>query len=122
MNNSAQYSLGDSDNRPWGRWEVIAIGEGFVLKLIQVKPGGILSLQSHEHRCEHWTILEGEGVVSLDGSECSLGPNYSIFIPAKSKHRIRNESDEVVKFIELQTGDNLDENDIIRYQDEYGRA
>lgn len=120
MSNS--YTVGESDDRPWGRWSVLAIGKNYAIKQIDVLPGKILSLQSHNHRSEHWTILIGHARVTLDDKEIDLEHNGAIFIPVGCKHRIANIGEDTMSFIEIQTGKNLDENDIIRYQDEYGRA
>ncbi len=119
MNN---YKKGISDNRPWGTWETIEVGSGFCVKKIVVNPGKILSLQSHEHRDEHWIIVQGEAVVTLGDKEIAKKANESIFIPKQIKHRIANKTNSDVVFIEVQTGAVLDEADIIRYEDMYGRA
>ena len=119
---SVEYSVGESDTRPWGSWEVLAIGEGFIIKRIEVVVGGQLSLQSHQHRNEHWTILNGSADVTLDDETISVGSNDSVFIPKKSKHRITNCGKTKLIFIEIQTGRNLDEGDIERFEDAYGRT
>ena len=98
------------------------MGAGYAVKKIDVLPGKILSLQSHKHRSEHWTILEGKACATLDDAQINLEKDGSIFIPARSKHRIANIGDDPMSFIEIQTGDTLDEEDIVRYEDEYGRA
>ena len=116
------YSVGESDTRPWGRWEVLAVGNGFIVKKIDVLPGARLSLQSHEHRSEHWTILHGNAEVTLGESAIPVAKDETIFIPAKTKHRIHNKGADKLTFIEIQTGEVLDENDIQRFDDEYGRA
>ena len=103
------YKKGDHDSRPWGTWEVLDSGDNFCVKKIKVIPGGKLSLQSHRFRAEHWIIVEGEAVVTLGEDKLNKKADESVYIPAETKHRI-------------QTGDNLDENDIIRYEDVYGRA
>lgn len=119
---SIQYAVGDNDRRPWGRWEVLAAGNTFVIKKIDVEPGEKLSLQSHQHRSEHWTILSGEAAVTLDDDTLSLTVDQSVFIPARAKHRIQNTGEDLLTFIEIQTGAHLDENDIERFDDQYGRA
>lgn len=118
----SEYTVGSYDTRPWGRWEVLAAGEAFVIKRIDVEPGKILSLQSHVHRNEHWTILKGQAEVTLDDDLISLKADESVFIQKGQKHRIRNNGSELMSFIEIQTGEILDEADIKRYSDEYGRA
>lgn len=122
MTKSVRYNTGDRDMRPWGRWEVLATGNGFIVKKIDVDPGHILSLQSHDHRSEHWTILCGQAQVTLGEVLIDLVKDGSVFIPCGTKHRIRNSGDRPMSFLEIQTGDILDENDITRYNDEYGRA
>ncbi|MFI3242027.1 MAG: phosphomannose isomerase type II C-terminal cupin domain [Alphaproteobacteria bacterium] len=119
MNN---YQKGISDTRPWGVWETIEVGNNFCVKKITVTPDKILSLQSHEHRDEHWIIVEGEAVVTLGDAEFVKKANESIFIPKQVKHRIANKTSKDMVFIEVQTGAVLDENDIVRYEDMYGRV
>lgn len=115
------YKKGDHDTRPWGTWEVLDAGSTFCVKRITVTPGNILSLQSHNHRAEHWTIVEGEAVVTLDDKKIVCKADGAVYIPVKAKHRIQNDSGRDMIFIEIQTGETLDENDIIRYEDSYGR-
>ncbi|MCY4039982.1 MAG: phosphomannose isomerase type II C-terminal cupin domain [Gammaproteobacteria bacterium] len=116
------YSVGDSDTRPWGAWQVLAIGDGFVIKKIDVMPGARLSLQSHAHRSEHWTILHGSAEVTVGARTVRLGRDETVFIPAQTKHRIHNVGKTGLSFIEIQTGSILDESDIERFDDEYGRT
>ncbi len=116
------YSVGERGQRPWGSWEVIALGEGFVVKRIDVRPGERLSLQSHEHRSEHWMIIKGSAAVTLGDDMIALGQGGSILIPAKTRHRIHNTGQIDLLFLEVQTGAVLDENDIQRFDDEYGRV
>lgn len=120
MNNN--YKRGDKDTRPWGTWEVLDSGEGFCVKRIKVTPGGILSLQSHNFRSEHWIIVKGEAVVTLGEEKLTRKTDESVYIPVKTKHRIQNNSNSDVEFIEIQTGEKLDESDIIRYEDSYNRV
>ena len=116
------YKKGDFDNRPWGKWEVLDAADEFCVKKITVKPGAKLSLQSHNFRAEHWIIVKGKALVTLGDDKLIKKQNDAIYIPEKTKHRIQNDSADVLEFIEVQTGDNLDENDIIRYEDSYGRV
>jgi len=116
------YIVGDSDERPWGRWEVLAVGEGFAVKKITVKPGEILSLQYHHYRAEHWIVLAGEAEVTVDGIVQRKIPDETVYIPVGAKHRIANPGSEELVFIEVQTGDKLVEDDIVRLEDSYGRA
>jgi mannose-6-phosphate isomerase-like protein (cupin superfamily) len=116
------YRRGDSDERPWGRWEVLDVGDGFAVKRISVKPGAILSLQLHHHREEHWVVVRGRARVTRGDETFDLGRNQSVFIPIETAHRIENPGDEVMEFVEVQVGDKLDENDIVRLEDRYGRS
>ena len=116
------YKKGDKDNRPWGTWEVLDAGEGFCVKRICVTTKNILSLQSHNHRAEHWIIVKGEAIGTLGEEKLLKRADESVYIPVQTKHRIQNDSNENMEFIEIQTGEILDENDIIRYEDSYGRV
>ncbi len=108
--------------RPWGFYKVIAQGEGFLTKIIHVNPKQKLSLQSHNHRSEHWVILSGCAKVILDKKELILNPNESIDIPLKAIHSLQNPYDIPVEVLEVQMGELLIEEDIIRYEDIYGRV
>lgn len=116
------YKTGDKDTRPWGTWEVIATGNNYIVKRIVVNPGEQLSLQLHYHRDEHWIIADGTAEVTLDDKIFSAPANTPIFIKAQQRHRIANRTSTPVIFIEVQTGDTLDENDIVRLEDNYGRV
>lgn len=108
--------------RPWGFYTVIAQGKGFQSKIIHVNPGQKLSLQSHNHRSEHWVVLNGTAKVILEGKELVLSPGHSVDIPVKAIHSLQNPYKEDVEVIEVQKGDILLEEDIIRYEDMYGRV
>ena len=108
--------------RPWGYYTVLAQGKGFLTKMIQVNPAQKLSVQSHNHRSEHWVVLEGKAKVLLEGKEYILSPGHSVDIPVKAIHSLQNPYEEVLKIIEVQKGDLLIEEDIIRYEDMYGRV
>jgi mannose-6-phosphate isomerase-like protein (cupin superfamily) len=116
------YRRGDSDERPWGRWEVLDTGDGFAVKRITVNPGAILSLQLHHHREEHWVVVRGHARVTRDRDVLELGRNGAVFIPVETAHRIENPGTEPLEFIEVQVGDRLDEGDIVRLEDRYGRS
>ncbi len=116
-----RYAIGDTDERPWGRWEILAVGDRYACKRITVKPDGKLSLQLHHHRDEHWTIVEGNAQVTCGDERRAVGPNTHVFIPRETAHRIENPGDVDVVFIEVQQGDQLDEDDIVRLEDVYGR-
>ncbi len=108
--------------RPWGFYTVIAAGKGFQTKIIHVNPGQKLSVQSHNFRSEHWVVLSGTARVVLESKEYILSPGHSIDIPVKAIHSLQNPFDDDVEVIEVQKGDLLSEDDIIRYEDMYGRA
>ncbi len=108
--------------RPWGFYTVIAQGEGFLTKIIHVNSGQKLSLQSHNYRSEHWVVLTGKAKVILEGKELILSPGHSVDIPLKAIHSLQNPFDEGLEVIEVQKGDPLIEEDIIRYEDMYGRV
>ena len=108
-------------NKPWGSFEIINEGEEYIVKKIIVNPGGQLSLQSHEYRSEHWLIAEGNAEVIINEETFNLFENQHIFIPQGAKHRLSNRGDKNLIVIEMWFGDNLDENDIKRYEDIYKR-
>lgn len=107
--------------KPWGSYQVIEEGEKYLVKKIIVKSGGKLSLQSHKHRSEHWIVAQGEAEVTIEDDVKELHFNEHIFIPFKAKHRLANNCSEDLVIIEIWYGDNLDEKDIIRYEDVYNR-
>jgi mannose-1-phosphate guanylyltransferase / mannose-6-phosphate isomerase len=109
------------ERRPWGSFESLASGQGFQVKRILVNPRSSLSLQSHQQRAEHWVMLSGVGRVECDDTVIDLQPNESTFIPKGSKHRLSNLGDTPIELIEVQVGDYLGEDDIERFEDNYGR-
>lgn len=117
-----RYARGQADDRPWGRWEVVDTGERFTVKRISVKPGAKLSLQRHRHREEHWVVVSGRARVTRDAETLELGPSQAVFIPRGAVHRIECLGDEPMMFVEVQYGEVLDENDIERLEDIYGRG
>ncbi len=108
--------------RPWGSFTVLEEGEGHKVKRISVHPGKRLSLQSHQHRSEHWVAVKGEAKVTVDTKIILLKTGQHIFIPAQAHHRMENSSKELLEIIEVQTGTYLGEDDIQRYEDDYGRT
>ena len=108
-------------HRPWGFYESIAESNSWQIKKIEVNPGESLSLQLHNHRSEHWIVVEGIAKVQVDNDKRLLAKNQSIYIPAKSKHRLGNPGNKPLILIEVQTCDYLGEDDIIRFDDIYGR-
>jgi mannose-1-phosphate guanylyltransferase / mannose-6-phosphate isomerase len=110
------------DHRPWGWFQSLVIGERFQVKRIVVKPGGILSLQSHHHRAEHWIVVAGTARVTIDDQVQLVSENKSVFIPLGAIHRMENPGKVPMVLIEVQTGTYLGEDDIIRYEDLYART
>jgi len=108
--------------RPWGSYEQIAAGGRFQVKHIRVTPGGRLSLQSHHHRAEHWVVVHGTALVTCNEQERLLTENESTFIPLGAVHRLENPGKVDLDLIEVQSGSYLGEDDIVRYDDVYGRA
>ena len=107
--------------RPWGNYTSIAGGLNWQVKKILVKPGESLSLQSHKYRAEHWVVVDGIALVEIEGKENILKQNESIYIPLGSKHRLSNRGKKILILIEIQSGNYLGEDDIIRFDDIYGR-
>ena len=108
--------------RPWGYYESIDSGETFQVKRLMVKPGAALSLQLHHHRSEHWVVVSGIATVTCDERIFDLTTNQSTYIPKESKHRLENSGTEPLFVIEVQAGDYLGEDDIVRFEDRYSRA
>ena len=108
--------------KPWGSYQIIDQGKNFVVKNILVKPNCKLSLQSHEHRSEHWIIVEGRAEVNINGNITTLETNQSTYIPSKVKHRLANNHDKNLIIIEVWYGEILNEEDITRYEDIYNRV
>ena len=108
--------------RPWGNYEQIDHGKRYQVKRITVKPGGILSLQSHLHRAEHWVVVSGTARVTVDKSVTILGENQSVYIPLGAVHRMENPGQIPLELIEVQSGSYLGEDDIVRYEDIYNRS
>ncbi|WP_274609912.1 mannose-1-phosphate guanylyltransferase/mannose-6-phosphate isomerase [Rhodobium orientis] len=107
--------------RPWGWYQVINLGERFQVKEIVVEPGAQLSLQSHHHRSEHWIVVRGTARVTVDEEVRSVSENQSVYIPLGSLHRLENPGRIPMHLIEVQTGSYLEEDDIVRHNDAYGR-
>lgn len=120
--NHAAHQLHRTVNRPWGTYTVLEEGPGFKLKRIVVKPGASLSLQAHKHRSEHWVVLSGTAKVVNGEKTLVVHPNESTFIPAGHKHRLENPGNEDLAIIEVQVGEYVGEDDIIRFEDVYGRT
>ena len=108
--------------RPWGWYTCLAEGKGYLTKVISVSPKQKLSIQSHNHRSEHWVVLEGQAKVVLNDKDYFLEAGQSIDIPVQAKHSLQNPYESELKIIEVQKGDYISEDDIIRYEDIYGRV
>lgn len=107
--------------RPWGRYDIIDSGAGFQVKRITVTPGMRLSYQRHARRSEHWTVVSGRGLLTLDGAESERNAGEAVIILVGAKHRIANIGTEPLVFIEVQLGGYLGEDDIERLDDDFGR-
>jgi mannose-1-phosphate guanylyltransferase/mannose-6-phosphate isomerase len=118
----SEQSLHRMVYRPWGNYDSLEEGERFQVKRIVVKPGASLSLQKHHHRAEHWIVVSGTAEVTCDDKVFLLGENQSTYIPLGSKHRLRNPGKLPLELIEVQSGSYLGEDDIVRFDDVYGRA
>jgi len=110
-----------SSLRPWGSWTLLTKGAGFQVKTIEVAPGQRLSLQSHEHRSEHWVVVEGRGRITRGHEVFDIGPNESAYIPRGFTHRLENPGTEVLRIVEIAVGDYLGEDDITRFEDDWAR-
>ena len=117
-----ENSENNFDTRPWGNYEVIDIGSNFQVKRITVLPGKRLSLQSHKYRKEHWIVVLGEAEVVIDDRIFNLKISQSIDIPLGSIHRLSNKTNTDLVLIEIQFGEYLGEDDIIRYEDDFNRV
>ena len=108
--------------RPWGKYDSIDMGSRFQVKRITVKPGGRLSLQQHHHRAEHWIVVSGTAEVTCDDKVMLLTENQSTYIPLGAVHRLANPGKIPLEIIEVQSGSYLGEDDIVRFEDVYGRG
>lgn len=107
--------------RPWGSFDSLEHQDGFQVKRLIVNPGAVLSLQLHHHRAEHWVVVRGTARITLNDDEFDLHVNESVHVPVGARHRIANTGAEPVHIIEVQCGDYLGEDDIVRFEDNYGR-
>jgi mannose-6-phosphate isomerase len=112
----------ERDERPWGSYEVLEDAPSHKVKRIEVRPHQRLSYQRHQRRAEHWFIVSGAALVTLDGTDHSLGAASAIDIPLGAAHRVANAGHESLVFIEVQYGDYFGEDDIERLEDDFGRA
>lgn len=111
----------ESEDRPWGSWHVVEIGDGYKVKRIVVNPHQRLSYQTHDHRSEHWVVVRGVATCVIEGIKTLVPAGGSIDVGVKHAHRIVNEQDDVLTIIEVQLGGYLGEDDIVRLEDDYGR-
>ncbi len=116
QDNSPKY-----DERPWGNFTVLDEGSGFKVKRIEVLAGKRLSYQKHSQRAEHWFVVQGMAKVTLDGEDIIKRAGEAIDIAVGAAHRVENPGDELLVFIEVQQGNYLGEDDIVRLQDDFGR-
>jgi mannose-1-phosphate guanylyltransferase/mannose-6-phosphate isomerase len=108
--------------RPWGTWQSLLHADNYQIKFIEVKPGCRLSLQKHEQRSEHWIVVHGEALVTRDDEQLRVNANEGVFLPMGSVHRLENVGDEMLRLIEVQVGDYLGEDDIVRLEDDFART
>jgi mannose-6-phosphate isomerase len=111
----------ESEERPWGSWHVIDEGDGYKVKRIHVHPGCRLSYQRHEHRSEHWVVLSGTATSIIDGDVTVASAGHSVDVPMGAKHRLCNSGQDELVIIEVQRGAYTGEDDIERFDDDYGR-
>ena len=121
-NKKKYYKKKNINYRPWGNYINLYNGNNFLVKELNINPNGILSLQKHFHRSEHWLIIKGKPKITLNNKVFIKKPRETIFIPKGSIHRIHNPNKKIVKIMEVQLGTILKETDIVRYKDIYGRA
>jgi len=122
VRNHQAHQVHRTVRRPWGTYTVLEEGAGYKIKRIVVKPGASLSLQMHRHRSEHWVVISGEANVVNGDQELTIRPNESTFIPAGNKHRLGNRGTTNLVIIEVQAGSYVGEDDIVRFDDLYGRT
>ena len=112
----------EHDERPWGSYTVLGNDDGYQVKVIAVHPGRRLSYQRHAQRSEHWYVVRGSGLVTLDGEQSDIGVGDAVDIPIAQLHRIENNGTKPLVFIEVQMGSYLGEDDIERVEDDFGRS
>jgi mannose-6-phosphate isomerase len=115
-------SVAATELRPWGSFTILEEGRGYKIKRIEVKPGHRLSLQMHHHRSEHWIVVSGTARVTCGDAEIMLGSNQSTYVPQCTNHRLENPGVIPLVLIEVQNGEYLGEDDIVRFQDDYART
>lgn len=113
--------IGQIYTRPWGSYQTLALAAGYQVKILTIQPGGRLSLQKHFKRSEHWVVVAGRPTLTVGETQREYYVNESVYIPKEAVHRIENFTDELCTLIEVQVGDYLGEDDIVRIEDVYGR-
>jgi mannose-6-phosphate isomerase len=116
------YRSTDRDERPWGSYEVLLDAADHKVKRIVVRPGRRLSYQIHARRSEHWFVVSGRGVVTLDDARVEVGPGSAVDVALGTSHRIENTGADDLVFVEVQHGEYFGEDDIVRLEDDFGRA
>ncbi len=119
--NRREHIAHTTDKRPWGSYTVLQTSTGFKIKLVEIEPGKRLSLQRHKKRAEHWVVVEGRAKITWGDIIKFVNRNESIYIPQGKKHRLENPADSILRIVEVQTGDYLEENDIERFADDFNR-
>lgn len=119
---TAPKGVAATELRPWGSFTILEEGKGYKIKRIEVKPGHRLSLQMHHHRSEHWIVVSGTAKVVCDEREMLLSSNQSTYVPPCTQHRLENPGVIPLVLIEVQNGEYLGEDDIVRFQDDYART
>jgi mannose-6-phosphate isomerase len=112
----------DFERRPWGSWRVIDVNDGYKIKRIHVAPGSRLSLQTHEHRSEHWVVIQGRATCTVDEEVRVVSAGESIDVPLGARHRLGNDGSVELIVVEVQLGTYTGEDDICRLEDDFGRA
>ena len=122
IQNRNEATVHQKVHRPWGSYEILIAGNGFQVKQIIINSNASISLQLHQYRAEHWIVVEGQALVEIDEEEVTLTAGQSAYIPIAAKHRLTNLESDPLKLIEVQTGDYLGEDDIVRFEDLYNRS
>jgi mannose-6-phosphate isomerase len=122
LSTTVSNPIAATELRPWGSFTVLEEGKGYKIKRIEVKPNERLSLQLHHHRSEHWIVVSGTAQVTCNGEEKVLYSNQSTYVPPCTKHRLANPGVIPLIMIEVQNGEYLGEDDIIRFEDDYART
>ena len=120
-NGREEHLIHKTVERPWGSYTVLEKGNGYKIKRVVLKPGAKLSLQLHRRRSEHWVVVSGVAKVTRESETYLVHSNESTYIPINTKHRLENPGKELLQIIEVQNGDYVEENDIERFSDDYGR-